>query len=51
MVHEIQYAMFEINKGRFCWCIHVATEVHSEILKIIASLDSDLHESINLLIE
>ena len=47
MLHEIFHAMFEINKGRFCWCIRIAAEAHCEILKIIASFYSDVHESTN----
>ena len=43
MVYEILHVMFEIKERRFCWCINVATDVHGEILKIIASLDSDVH--------
>ena len=51
MVNEISHAMFENKEIRFCWCIHVATEDHGERLNIIASLDSDVHEFINPLIE
>ena len=51
MVHEIYHAMFEIKEGRFSWRIHVATEAHGEILKIIAILDSDVHASTNAVIE
>ena len=47
VVHEVFHAMFEIKKGMFCWCIHTATEAHCEILKIITSLESDVHESTN----
>ena len=47
MVHEILHAKFHRKEGRFCWCIHVATEAHGEILKIIASLDSDVHDYTN----
>ena len=45
MVHEVFHAMFDSNKVRLCWCIHVATEAHCEILKTIASLESDGQES------
>ena len=37
MVHEIFDAMFVSKEGRFYWCIHVATEAHSEILNTISS--------------
>ena len=51
MVHEIYHAMFERNKIKFYWFIHVATEAHGEILNIIASLDSDVQEYNNPVIE
>ena len=51
MVHEILHAMIDSKEIRFCWYIHVSTEAHGEILKIIVSLDSDVHESTNLVIE
>ena len=47
IVHEVLHAMFDINKRRFCWCIHIATEAHYDILRIIVILDSDVHESTN----
>ena len=51
MVHEIYHTMFERNKIKFYWFIHVATEAHGEILNIIASLDSDVQEYNNPVIE
>ena len=51
MVHEILHAIFESKEIRFCWCIYVATETHGEILKIVASLESDVHEYTNPVIE
>ena len=51
MVHEILHDMFESKESMLCWCIHVATEAHGEILKIIVSLESDLHEDTNTVIE
>ena len=51
MVHEILHVMFDIKKIMFCWFICVATEVHCKILKVIASLNSDFHESTNPVIE
>ena len=50
IVHEIFHAVFEIKKSRFCWVIHVSTEMHSKILKIMASLNSDFPEATNLVI-
>ena len=43
IVHEILYAMFDRKKIRFYWYILVATKAHGKILKIIASLDSDVY--------
>ena len=51
IVYEILIAMFQIKEIRFCWCIHVATEVHGEILNIIASLDGAVHEYTNPVID
>ena len=51
MVHEIFNAMFESKEVKFCWCIHLDTEAHGEIFKIIASLDSGFHEATNHVIE
>ena len=39
--------MFDYKENRLCWVINVATEAHGEILKIIASLDSDVYDSTN----
>ena len=47
MVSEIIHAMFDRKESRFCWYIHVSTELHGEILKVIASLYSDVHSSTN----
>ena len=47
MVREVFHVMFEVNKIRFCWFIHIYNEVHCEILKIISSFDSDVHEPTN----
>ena len=51
MVHDIFHAMFEIKERRFCWGVHIATDAHGDILKNVASLDSDVHESTNPVIE
>ena len=47
MLHEVFHTMFESNKSRFCWCIHISSDSYCKILMIIASLDSDVHESTN----
>ena len=47
MVHNILHSMFDYKENRLCWVINVATEAHGEILKIIASLDSDVYDSTN----
>ena len=51
VVHEIFHAMFEIKESRFYWQINVSTEVHGEILNIIASLDIYVHDATNPVIE
>ena len=48
MLYELFHAMCESNKSRFCWYIRISTEAHCVILNIIASLDSDVHESTKL---
>ena len=45
MVYDIFNAMFESKESRFYWCVHVVTDAHCEILKVIASLDIDIYES------
>ena len=45
MLHDIFYEMFERKEGRLGWKIHVATDTHDKVLKIIDSLDSDANES------
>ena len=51
MVHEIFHAMYKIKEIGFCWGIHAATEAHGKVLNIVASLDSDVHEATNPVIE
>ena len=51
MLYEIFHAMFESKKYRFYWCIHVSTEAHGDILNIIVSLDSAVHESTKPVVE
>ena len=43
--------MFESKERRFFWGIYVATEAHGEILEIILSLDSAVHDYTNPVIE
>ena len=43
MVHEIFHVISESKEGRICWSINVTTETNSKVLKIISSLDSDVH--------
>ena len=51
MVHEIFYAMFDIKESGFCWGINVTTDQHGDIMKIILSLDSNVHDSTNPVFE
>ena len=40
------------GKGsRFYWCIHIETETHGKVLKIIICLDSEVNKSTNPVIE
>ena len=50
MFHDILHDMSKIKEVRFCWDICVSTETHSKVLKIVESLDSDLHEATNQVI-
>ena len=47
MVHELFHSIFYSNKIRLFWFIRISTAAHCEILKIIAGLDSGVHESTN----
>ena len=51
MVHEIFHDMSDIKESGFYSVIHVATETHDKVLNIVASLNSDLHEATNPVIE
>ena len=51
MLHDIFHAMFYSKERRLCKGIHVSTETHVNILKIIAMLNSDVNEATNLVIE
>ena len=47
VMHEILHAMSEGEKIRFYWGIHTATYMNGKVLKIIACLDSDVHDATN----
>ena len=51
MVHEIFHAMSKSKEIWFYWVIHVATEAHGKVFNIVASLDSDVYEATNPVIE
>ena len=43
--------MSERKEVRFCWVIHVYTRIQGKVLKIVASLNSDVYEATNPVIE
>ena len=45
MVHDILYSMTNGKERRFCGSIHVPTQSHSKILKVVPSLKSDMHDT------
>ena len=49
--NNIFYVMFDIKEIRFFWCIHISTKANGEILKIIFSLNSDVNDFTNPVIE
>ena len=51
MVHDILNYMSDRKETTFCWGIHVSTETHGKILKNTASLNIDVHEATNPVIE
>ena len=51
MMHDVLHAMSDSKERGLCWGINVSTEMHGKILKIIESLNSDVHESNNPVIE
>ena len=51
MVRDIFHVMFNSKEGKLCWGVHVSTEAHGEILKIVSSLDIDVNESTNPVFE
>ena len=51
VVRGILHAVSYINELRIYWIIRVSTETHGKVLKIIASLNSDVHEDTNPVID
>ena len=51
IAHETYHTMYESKDGEFCWGIYVATETHDKVLKIVESLNSDVHETTDPAIE
>ena len=51
MLHGIFRAISERKQVRFCWRMHVSTEIHGKVLNIIESFNSDVHEATNPVIE
>ena len=51
MAHGILNSTFERKGNSFYWVIHVATEAHGEIVKIKPSLNSDIHDYTNTVID
>ena len=51
VTHLIFHAISLGNEGRFCWSIHIDTDIYGKVLKIVACLDSDVNEATNPFIE
>ena len=51
MVHDVPHAMSERKECNIYGRIHEYTETHGKVLKIISSLNSDVHEATNPVIE
>ena len=45
VVHDIFHDISEIKGRVFCWGIHVSNDTHVNILKIVVSLNSDVHDA------
>ena len=45
MLHDIFHAMYDRKEFMFYWGIHVSTDIHCKILKIIESLINDMNEA------
>ena len=43
MVHEIIYDMVKGKEWRFCGSIHVSTNPHGNILKVVACLNGNVY--------
>ena len=51
LMHGIFHAISLVKEDRFCWIIHIYTETHGKVLKIIAYLDSYVNDFINPVIQ
>ena len=51
VVHDIFHAMSESKEGRLSWSIHIATEMHGKVLKIMVCLESDVNEAAKSVID
>ena len=51
VVHEILHAIYDSKEVSICWVIHVSNDTHSNILNIVVSFNSDVHEATNPVIE
>ena len=51
VVHDIFHAMSESKEGRLSWSIHIATEMHGKVLKIMVCLESDVNEATKSVID
>ena len=51
VAHEVFHVIYQSNESGFCWGIYVSTDTHGNILNITASLNSDVHNPTNTVIE
>ena len=51
VVHDIFHAMSKGKNHRLFWGIHITIKSHGKVLKIIACLNSGVHEATNAVIE
>ena len=47
VVHDIFHDIYDSKEGVLCCSIRVSTYMHGKVLKIVASLNSDVHEATN----
>ena len=47
VVSEILHAMSDSNEVRFYWYINLSTDMHGNIISIVAIWNSDLHDTTN----